>query len=143
MLITRCIQWSCDCLPDGDSQRGNAHPDCGMVKWLYFIPVHSGGQDQWLHAHGLSSIGLLMSELLSDKELDRRLQTGRYRVSIQNLEDLERALAVARESVELVMDLVKSSSETRGNGRSDQKGGPKVASVEITEQRGEPPIGKE
>lgn len=144
LLATPCVRvWSCDCLPDSDRQRGNAHPDCGMVKWLYFIPVNSGGQDQWLHAHGLSSIGLLMSELLSDKELDRRLQAGRYRISIHTLEDLERALAVARDSVELVMDLVKSASITRGNRREDQKIRSNVASAEVTELREEPLMGNE
>ena len=109
-----CVRvWACDCLPDTDRQRGNAHPTCGMVKWLYFIPTgkvdNDHGQDQWVYAHGLSGVGLLMAELLSNEELNQRLQTGRWRISIQSLEELQAALDVARAGVALVLGLMKST----------------------------------
>ena len=84
-----------------------------MVKWLYFIPAgkvdNDHGQDQWIYTHGLSGVGLLMSELLSNEELNQRLQTGRWRISIQSLEELQAALDVARAGVALVLDLMKST----------------------------------
>ncbi|KAI9761625.1 MAG: hypothetical protein M1840_001741 [Geoglossum simile] len=112
ILAVPCVRvYACDCLREGDRQRGNAHADCGKLEWMYFIPTHASGGGQWIYAHGSAGVGVLRSEPLSAHELNRRFEMGRWKISFQSLADLELALDVSRSAGALVMDLVKYAAD--------------------------------
>jgi hypothetical protein len=107
-LAVPCVRvYACDCLREGDRQRGNAHADCGKLEWMYFIPTNASSRGQWIYAHGSSGVGLLRSELLSAHELNRRFAMGRWKISLQSIVELQVALEVSRSAGSLMMNLVR------------------------------------
>jgi hypothetical protein len=144
-----CVRvYACDCLREGQRQRGNSHADCGKLEWLYFIPTstsptsqtspsgnpslptfpstHSaqpsngGAGESWTYIH-TPTTGTVSTESLTAVELHGRLERGRWKISLTGIQELKGALEVSREAGSLVMAML-TAMEVEGGMRSNTAG---------------------
>ncbi|KAL9113330.1 MAG: hypothetical protein Q9187_007634 [Circinaria calcarea] len=108
LLAVPCIRvYACECLFYGLRERGASHVDCNKLEWLYFFPTNTRDGDRWIYARSVSGVGSSTSEVLTDDELHRRFELGRWKISLRSLAELRAALVVSRDAAPLLIELVK------------------------------------
>lgn len=114
LLAVPCIRvYACECLFYGLRERGAPHVDCNKLEWLYFFPIDTRDGDRWIYARSVSGVGSSTSEVLTDDELHRRFELGRWKISLRSLAELRAALVVSRDAAPLLMGLVKGCFDKR------------------------------
>lgn len=77
-----------------------------LVSWEYWIPVEDGALGRcWLEARGMEIKGV-KTAILTQKELQNKLQGGGLNISLVQLGDVERTLEQSREAVGALMQLL-------------------------------------
>ncbi|KAF7167149.1 hypothetical protein CNMCM5623_000556 [Aspergillus felis] len=114
LIAVPCVRaYSCHCESKDGQDRGNSHPDCGKIEWWHFFPVDVqncvGGR--WLVAHSKKGVGQLGAEILDEDELDRRLFTGWWKISITGIRALRKAWEVSVQGAKITLFFTKGITE--------------------------------
>jgi hypothetical protein len=106
-IAVPCVRvYACDCMRDGTRERGNSHPPCGRLEWVYFIPCSMENDCSWVCAHSSCSVGKLETECLTAEDLNRRLSMEWWKISLQSVQEMRVALEACQNAAAVVRDLL-------------------------------------
>ncbi|GIK01913.1 hypothetical protein Aspvir_005954 [Aspergillus viridinutans] len=110
LMAVPCVRaYSCHCGSKDGHDRGNSHPDCGKIEWWHFFPVDIQNcvGSRWLVAHGKKGVGQLEAEILDEDELDRRLFTGWWKISITGIRTLRKTWEVSVQAANITLSFTQ------------------------------------